>query len=403
MLKNEKRGINIHIIAIVILFLLCNRSSIYSQSKYAKMDYDGNLYFKVFINDSIEGNFDFDSGASVCFLDSLFFSKNRISKKATVFHEISGGGEMTNKIEVLLDTIKISNPEGLNCIQNYVPIINLKKIGGKKSDGIIGLSALKQNTIKVDYVKGTIEFNKSKTKFLKYSKIPFDLIDSKICILSELKINDTLTIRGNFIIDTGSPNTINLTHETAKKYDLLNTIKNKKRYYSAVYGIGGNSAGYLFRSKEIKVSHFVVKDKLIDFSIDTSGSLSKGNYVGIIGNGLLENFDIVFDFPNQVIFLSPNKKFNKPTYHSTLGFSFVDRTDIDKGWVVAFFFNNSNSEKAGLKLGDIITHVNGISVEKINRIKFRKKYSGKNRLIRLDIQRESVSMEICFTTQSLDL
>jgi C-terminal processing protease CtpA/Prc len=89
--------------------------------------------------------------------------------------------------------------------------------------------------------------------------------------------------------------------------------------------------------------------------------LSGGNYV-IVGNALLEQFDVIFDFERCQMWLRPNKNFNTTAKYDT-GMTLTPKTDC---WVVNGLIEGGNAHKAGVKRGDIITSINGLSPEKVN-------------------------------------
>jgi len=104
----------------------------------------------------------------------------------------------------------------------------------------------------------------------------------------------------------------------------------------------------------------------MSYSIDEAGLLSDDKYYGIIGNNILERFDVIFDFKNSNVYFKPNKNFNNAFAHDKFGFLYVDRFKTMKSWIVTGLFENSSAEKSGLKIDDRIISVNNIPVEKIN-------------------------------------
>ena len=62
------------------------------------------------------------------------------------------------------------------------------------------------------------------------------------------------------------------------------------------------------------------------------------------------------------MWLRPNKNFN-PTAKYDTGMTLTPKTDC---WVVNGLIEGGNAHKAGVKRGDIITSINGLSPEKVN-------------------------------------
>ncbi len=104
----------------------------------------------------------------------------------------------------------------------------------------------------------------------------------------------------------------------------------------------------------------------MDYTENTSGILSKRKYLGLVGNKILERFDVIIDYINSYLYVKPNKKFNKPFKASKKGFYCKNRSETLKGFIVSGFYKNSNAEKSGLKIDDKIIKVNGQKVSTTN-------------------------------------
>ena len=91
------------------------------------------------------------------------------------------------------------------------------------------------------------------------------------------------------------------------------------------------------------------------------GAFKENIYVGNIGAGVLGCYNLVIDIPNGKLYC---RQFKEYLSDGTMwGFSWINRTDIGKGWIVRSIYDGSAADKAGLKLGDTIVEVNGRKVE----------------------------------------
>ena len=131
-----------------------------------------------------------------------------------------------------------------------------------------------------------------------------DNFKKKVYIPLTIKINDAATIRGKFMIDTGSPEST-LTSSVAKINNLDKNIKRKVRYYTKYGGIGGESSGYEFIADSLQISDYCLANVNMSYSEDSLGLLASEEYVGILGNNILERFNLIFDFRNIRFNLSP--------------------------------------------------------------------------------------------------
>jgi C-terminal processing protease CtpA/Prc len=182
---------------------------------------------------------------------------------------------------------------------------------------------------------------------------------------AKIQVNDALTIQGNLLLDIGAGCTIAITSATANKYKLSDKVKNKIPYYTKYGGVSGYSSSYDFRAFSVDIGSFKHDSVTIGFSEDKNGALSSSNYAGLLGNAILERFDVVIDFMNNDLYLKPNPNYNKPFDFSKLGFGYVDRNATMNTWNVTGLFKGSSAEIAGLKIDDKIISVNGIDIHEM--------------------------------------
>ena len=144
----------------------------------------------------------------------------------------------------------------------------------------------------------------------------------------------------------------------------------------------------------------VVENEHLSYSNNKTGALSEANYLGLLGNGFFERFYVVLDFENKDLYLKPNINFKKKPKTYNLGFNYTDRTDIYNGLIVSSMFENSDAEKKGLRLGDIITHINDVSVESMKDFSILDNTKN-NQKIKIKYQRENRIQEIEIITNDL--
>jgi C-terminal processing protease CtpA/Prc len=80
---------------------------------------------------------------------------------------------------------------------------------------------------------------------------------------------------------------------------------------------------------------------------------------GLIGNDLLRRFNIILNYPEQQIYIKPNKRYTDSFDYSYTGFSMYV---IDGVITVTDIMKNSPAEQAGIQEGDIVLAIdNNIS------------------------------------------
>lgn len=378
---------------IYYLLFSCNSLKNKDVDLNTNLIYDYHLYLNPIINDSLTSKIVFDSGANGFYLDSLFSSKMCGKAKISSFY-VSGVGEKKQKISILNDSVEVDFNNEKRIFGN-VPILNLKRIIGSDVNGLIGNSFFSNNVVMIDYKQQKIEVFKEKSQLELNSFFSFPIkknLKKEMIVNLKLVIDDN-DFEGEYLIDTGSPQLITFTN----KFSLLknlDTISNKKFYFSNNYGIGGRSEGYSFSKKMIILNDVKIYNPVFDFSVDNSGSLNSNDYEGIIGNRFLENFIVVIDYKNDVLYLKPNYLNNKleDNYISRyIGFSAINYNYFGNGWLVSVLFDDGKN--GGIEIGDIVLKVNDVNVKDVVlRRDFHKlfdKYSNqleilrKNKIIRI--------------------
>lgn len=338
-------------IAIALINFSCSKEQI-----EIPFSYERNIYIKSVINDSINGNIMFDTGAFGLYLDSTYNSRPSLGYNYFNPDNLGSAGHLMLKFAI----------DGNYFTLDRTQIINAKPTFGKQCDGIVGWDLLKDYSLEIDYIN-------TKLKLMKdggianedgYTKIPLIFRNNMFFVNMDVKVSDNLTVSGEYLLDLGYGGSVYFTGETVRKYQ-IDTIASKKVEFGVDWGLTEKrkSVGFAFRGKSIKIDEFELIDPTIECSKDLSGVLSGGEYIGLLGNRSLEHFDVVIDFVNKELYLKPNADYKKRMKFRTIGVGFVDRTDICNGFIVNSFYSTSQVDKIGIMSGDIITHFDGEPVK----------------------------------------
>jgi len=327
--------------------------------------YRNHIYIKGKV-DSIHGTFVFDTGASNLYFDTVFYSENKFSYKNIKYGILPGAGTTPPKVIVILDTVNFLFQNN-NYKTKIVPVLKLKPVLGDISDGIIGWKYFSNKALEINYEKGYLKIHSNITSVNTsgYKKIFLKQNNNKFFLPLKIIINNTTKVDGEFLLDIGSGEDISFTSSIAEKYNLDKTIKKKVKYFTNYGGVGGKSSSYFFISDTLQITDFILEKVTMSYSIDKSGALSSDKYFGLIGNGILERFDIVIDFKESYLYIKPNDTYNSKFELSRLGFSYVDRHKTIGAWIVTGLYENSFAKINGLKIDDKIISINNIPISQI--------------------------------------
>lgn len=239
---------------------------------------------------------------------------------------------------------------------SITPLIELKEILGRKADGIVGkdfFSAAAGKYLAIDYLHGGFAVASTLPDTSGYRRIALELHNGQLFLHTRISISGK-QIEGPFLLDTGCGGSIILTRSTAQQYALEQLPCEKARYRFYPGGIGGYSEQTNLLAQEAVLDTFRLKDLSVAYSSDTAGALSSRDYLGLIGNKILNRFDVILDLKDNYLYLRPNAYYAQPYENYGSGLLCTDRTDICEGVVITGLRVESAAEEAGVMLGDVL-------------------------------------------------
>lgn len=328
----------------------------------------GHLYFQAELNDKIPVTLIYDTGSDFLYLDEDYLRLNDLDATfgRKVKAMISGvGNKGPQPVDIFIDPVKIQCGK-LSHKNKITPIIKLRAILGRHTDGMLGNNSLLSTPLLVNFGESYIQqLNEVSPAMLNgYKKIDTRFINNRIDVKAKLQIDAVNSVDGWFRMDFGCGRSIVLTKESASAFDLKDNPK--AYYYTQVGGIGGGSNEFEIRASSFTITD-ILEDLVIDCSLNEKGALSYGkDYIGLIGNKIWQLYDIIIDPKKSEVWVRRNG--NKPTFSksSVTHMSYSDRTDIYDGWIVNGLYKDGIAQQAGIEIGDIIIAINDRPVKEIS-------------------------------------
>lgn len=355
------------IAAVVLLVVACANSTAKNQQTVEKqpipegaieMKYNRHLHFRVMLRDSIPARMIFDTGSSNLLIDSTFYASTFGEGKNLRRAMLGGAGD--GHEQTTLDVSGWSYSIGEESHTEPMAIImNLHKILGDGADGLFGLQFMRGKRVEFNYAGGYMRFLAADESIGEdFTAIQCTRLDNieRIIIPLSVTFSDGYTFGGNFLMDTGMPDELSLNSATANRLKAEGHLANARRMKFEVGGIGGSRTDNYLNTKQITIGGKFINDIRITYSENEQGALADNRYDGLVGNALFARFDVIFDFTNWVIYLRPNKNFDKPQPN----FYSMAFTPNGDHWKVNAILEGGNAERAGLRQGDRIEAINGI-------------------------------------------
>jgi hypothetical protein len=234
-----------------------------------------------------------------------------------------------------------------------------------------------------------IEFDESVIELIRPSE--FDDSGKGQALTMEPGPHDSRTIRADIEMQDGSQISIDLLVDLGGIYPLYlpigkyDSIRLPKNAVKSGLGTGFFlHEGFLGRVKSIKFGKYVLNEVVTAFTLVDKETDVYGNTM--IGFPLLQRFNVTFDYFNNRLILEPAKAFNDPFKVNMTGMHLVP--DQLGNLRVTRVYPKSPAEESGIRVNDIITHINGLKVPEYDAREINSILSDEGKQVTLDISRE---------------
>jgi hypothetical protein len=317
------------------------------------------IVLKVRINDSRPLSFVFDTGDKVGIVDIGVAKELGLNLHGQV--RIGGAGSETLTGSMIEDA-KWTLP-GLDGFSQPVtlaiPLGRLAARFGHDFDGIIGSDFIKQFVVEVDYQAHVLRFH-DKDRFSYAGNgeiIPIRLEQGHPIIEAEVTPVGGQPIRGKYVLDLGSGNSLALHSPFVNEHRLLNSGLKTIRAIG-MGGAGGQTNGQIGRVAEMKIGSFKLANVNTLFSEDKAGAFANSALAGNIGQRIASRFKVFLDYGRSRIILEPTGTFNDSFDRAYSGLALSGEGKNYTTLRITEVLENSPASDVGLQKDDLIIKVN---------------------------------------------
>ena len=246
----------------------------------------------------------------------------------------------------------------------YMLISDIRNVLGKHADGIMWDTFFEYSPFEVNFQQKFLRTLTAIPDSVKrnYRCLPLTVRGSNFMIEAYVWLNNK-RIGGLYELCLEGGNEIMFTKETVRKHNLM-AYEGKTQQLLAQYtNIGDTTTATttFALADSVNLGLQDIGRVAVNISLPTVHTFPRMYNAGYIGAGILSSYNLVFDPAHNKLYYRSYKAYTPEK--RTWGFSWVNRTDIGKGWIVRSIYDGSAADKAGLKLGDTIIKVNGKKVE----------------------------------------
>ncbi|UCG63207.1 MAG: PDZ domain-containing protein [Candidatus Zixiibacteriota bacterium] len=264
------------------------------------------------------------------------------------------------------------------------------------TEGQVSATFLKHFVVGIDFDEMIITLTEPTT--FKYKgqglEIPLKpLLPGAWGIPAEVELMNGRTISVDLMMDLGYGDALQIDIGQA------NNIGVPEAAIEAILGFGvqGETRGNFGRVRSVRIGTYTLDSIITAFASVPDGAPSFHELT--MGMELFSRFNVIFDYPNQRMFLEPNTRFAEPFEYNMSGLStrkgrgdYLEITAIHPG---------SPAERAGLKVGDKITRLNGRPATDYDVWELRPVFRQEGAAVTLTVQREDTESEVRIVLQRL--
>ncbi|NEM98749.1 aspartyl protease family protein [Pontibacter burrus] len=322
------------------------------------------IVIPVSINDSKPLNFILDSGVNSTLITHLEYSDSlnlNNSSKITV----RGLGQGYEIEAIVSDSNYMHLPgikgEGQEVFVLMEDVFNLSTRMGMPIHGIIGYDIFKNFIVKINYSASMLTLYRPDTRIKvnkKSEQYELQIEDCKAYLYANVRQYNGDSLQVKLVVDTGASHSLSLYLPTNEKLKLPPKVM--EAYLGR--GLSGDVHGKIGRLNSMQLGKYEFVDLPASYPDEEAIKLAMNvaNRNGNLGSDILKRFTVIFDYPNNKLYLMPNRRYKMPFTYNIAGFELSTPMPGLNVFVIANVAKNSAAYEAGIQSGDQLVSINGV-------------------------------------------
>jgi hypothetical protein len=361
------------------------------------------IIIPVQINGSDTLHFILDTGINTSIICDLASGKElNLKYSRQIQLQGLGNGTPIEAIHAFGNEINISGVRGIN--QDFFVLLEnvfgLSEKLGYQIDGILSYTVFSSFITGIDYEKEIItlynpEYFRYKKNPGKAVSIPLIINNNKPFIYVMLQVTDGRIIPIKVMLDTGASSSFWLDANTIKDFKIPPSAK--KTFLGT--SLSGDVNGYLTRFDKVSIGSLGLQNVLVSFPdsvmIDQLSGIEKRN--GSVGAETMRRFNIIVDYPNEIITFVKNDNWHEPFSYNKCGIELMCPYPGVKFYQVSQVYANSPAEKSGIRKNDFIHSINGTEADDMSLNEIYKLFQSRTgRKINITVDRAGLRIKFSF-------
>lgn len=370
-------------------------------------EYENNfIIVKVVINDVFPLRFIFDTGAEHTILTQMEITdllQVNYGRRIPIL-----GSDLTEELYAYLAFGIKMNVGGLIAPNRTILVleedyVNFKEFAGIDVNGILGADFFRRFSVRINYkqrIISLIDPSSFKPPGGRHIQVPLELERNKPFIRAATSIAGENPSAYKFLVDTGAALALLIYTNTHPNLNLPPTVIRSR----LGMGLGGDIEGFLGRIGSIDIAGVPMNGVITNFQDlpvrEDSSWMQNRN--GIIGNQILNRFQLTFDYPRSMLYMLPTSKVKAKFQSEKSGLLLAASGRRLDTFTVFDIVPGSPAEEADIRINDHVRSVNGWPAALHSLEEITNKFYGKSgKKMRVVIERDGVRMKKEFVLREL--
>ena len=241
----------------------------------------------------------------------------------------------------------------------------LSSYAGIPIHGLLGYDFFNNLAVKLNFQDSILSVCRPKDLHFKNAfSLPITIEERKPYFTASITLENGDKIQSKLVIDLGAGHPVSLEHVIRQDGKGL-----PQKFIAANLGVGLNGpiSGFLGRINQIDIGKYKIKNVITSFPVNDS--LQTMIFVkrdGNLGIGILKKFNVVFDYPDNMVYLKPDNDFKEPFEHDMSGLEYYATGDDFNHVIISRVEPGSAGALVGLEKNDEIVSINFKPVSKMS-------------------------------------
>ena len=355
---------------------------------------NGHMHFNMAVNGNQGLHFIFDTGARMSLLHDE--SAKKLGVKTSGRQTVQGASGTTTIARAPGQKATVGGI-ALDRVTFLVMDVGHLQDEDTPLDGVIGADILNLFVVEIDYDDSVIRLydRKGFDAPAGWYKQNMSLQTYGVPIIAaSLNLPNGKSLEGPYLVDTGAAVTLKLNTPFVNKNELIDELG--KHYSYTARALSAEATDEVSRLPGYTVFGHEFNDISVRLSQGRGGVSGHANVNGILGLSILKRFNTIYDYYNQVMYVTPSKYYNEAFRFNYSGLKVEKENNVFRVEVV---YENSSADAAQLQVGDLITQLDGKA--KFTRLEFYDYFQKAGKTVTVSFTRNGKEMTASLTPKSM--